>query len=961
MNRAAIEGTIIPLHSECDVISLFQKELIVCVKAFKALSEKVKSPGQYRIITNQFLDCLKKYEKLIDPVMYATKILQVGESLLEIPNLHYIAETLCLVKVRDMLNRFSEMDSMEVTRLKCSLYFATQILEFLKIVERDAGFQADQSMQRLSQLAKSFETKGSTYELALHSCYHSLRMTRYALQQNNKLQLPELEWILDILNQHEAKNQPELMVRMVVDLLDLYKVQNNVSKMESLLRRALEWFVLHGKKYHRFLVWKLSSVLLLKYQLEGYKSSIVTGITVPPYSSDQIDIDDWPQLLLNMFGGKWGLHQKKSIFSYVPHRFPDPGQLNVSLLEAAFEKIASCLENNHLPTDAIPNKVEGQDETIAPEPVEKEDNKPKKKGFKEDDDIKWKRDLLSDLQTIFTPFAAVEKFTVLVQTLKSLVTSFRRIKYAEKSDYHKDYLIQTLIEMGDALVSFGTQPRERRQHFEKEPEPQLHDLDAEDLADFAIVLYQYKQWQRLSKVGVHVQRSIMKGTTYDRLNLQYSLLIASAKFIMAQQSDRKVSFESNLVGRATPTDVRITMFDLTDQMKISILVLCKVIMLCVQNNQFLEFNKNFVLDSIMLIWTFMEPFLRNFTSPNEPNYFSGLKEDDLLLLSMEFIHHVLTNTRLLNSPNHIIMSIGMSQKLALIYECLEQFETSCSILEKTLAHIERARLHNLAASELDHFTADVQFLKFEKTESDSLSKYRKMFGCVEMDVQNALFRCRTKVYQKRQDEEIRQRELDELKLRHIKVEIPKQAVHKDELRVRQWCGNDPIKKALFNLTVIQHAEMISTSEKRKLLRSAVEYLEEYRNLEKQTIEYLKDPHSSGIVLRQKSSSFVLVEVHTDSANQIISLGCNLAKSRRDVPSTDICGTGLKISHHGQKIVLVLSSLIPNELYSVFSVYEEQSKSSRSDSIAVLASMPISLPLCWTYLYEIANLYDPDIA
>jgi hypothetical protein len=757
----------------------------------------------------------------------------------------------------------------------------------------------------------------------------------------------------------------DIKMRIILDLVDLHYQRRDFTIIESILRSSLNWFDQLSRdednanvtSYKRVLQILFTSISLRNYYTDGTKHSLLFGNAMYTTNTkiNECQVFSWPALISNNVETHWGHNQTQHVYIYKHCKLPQPYKENAMRIEETYQKLKESIQR----AGVGQNIPEFSNEAIVHEIVTKEDTKPKKKIVKEDEDLKWKKEMLMDLQTFFVRFNPIEKFTVLVNGLKMICGLPNRIKFAAKGTEKNDFMIQTLIEMADAMASVGTVPKEKRQHFEKEEEQQKYKFNEQDLVDYSAILFHLKQWKRLEVVGIHINSYGLIGKSYERLSLFYSLLKASVKFIMSRQIDRKVFFEPESFEIATTKDSCGQLFDLTDQIKINLLELCGIIIKCLKDNKFLEYHCEMAFDSIFLIWSFLEPLIRNL---EKQNYFAGFQKENPILLTLELLHCLITTTSYGTKPEHCIMGIGISQKLVLINECLELYDKSCKILEELLSNIECIRQHYCGADPIDFASADILFINptWAKNPSENFRKYRKKLGCIHTDVQNAWYRCQINYFKKQQEVGLNQKLQESLKQNHTRIQIPKELIHKDDQRVRRWCGTDPVRMALFYLSVIQNGEGISTAEKKKLLKLCETLLNEGKELEYHSCARLVMSNTIGLSLLQKSNHSATIYFEKRESESNFSVCCKLLTSRTDGCSSDVCGSGLKLDCP-RNAIISLSGFLPNEKYMLFSSYDCGQGPKKSEIIPFCTSLPLSLPLCWAYLFGVALQYDLEVA
>jgi hypothetical protein len=174
--------------------ALFQKQVTSCIQAFKTISIKQTS-SQYRVVCNQFLDCLKQFQNQVEINYFVEKLVDAGESLLEIRTFHHFADAVCFQKAAHLLQSIDGNGShnSKIARLRNRIFFGQCLLEYLKIAEIDCGFQTDESASRVRGIVEKMKRKTDSdldrEYVSLLIIYHSLEMTRLASVQNKNFEV----------------------------------------------------------------------------------------------------------------------------------------------------------------------------------------------------------------------------------------------------------------------------------------------------------------------------------------------------------------------------------------------------------------------------------------------------------------------------------------------------------------------------------------------------------------------------------------------------------------------------------------------------------------------------------------------------------------------------------------------------------------------------------------------------
>jgi hypothetical protein len=189
------------------VESLFNADLIFCMKSFQALSLKEPSPGKYRIKINQYFDCINKYQTRVSSSIIAEKMMEFGENLVELMGFHELAKQHCFDREKllevataapyssaaEISKSYNEItNSLEPVFNNNSfrVFLGLQNAEFVSLLSRDFGFQNKETIEGYLRIQENIiiATKDYSAKEQLFLCiYNAIEMARFVQEKNPKV------------------------------------------------------------------------------------------------------------------------------------------------------------------------------------------------------------------------------------------------------------------------------------------------------------------------------------------------------------------------------------------------------------------------------------------------------------------------------------------------------------------------------------------------------------------------------------------------------------------------------------------------------------------------------------------------------------------------------------------------------------------------------------------------------
>ena len=170
--------------------------------------------------------------------------------------------------------------------------------------------------------------------------------------------------------------------------------------------------------------------------------------------------------------------------------------------------------------------------------------------------------------------------------------------------------------------------------------------------------------------------------------------------------------------------------------------------------------------------------------------------------------------------------------------------------------------------------------------------------------------------------------------------------------VKEHCGNDPTRRALFLMSVLNVEQSLEGDVKQKLLERIRDYLLSAKSLE---VSYLKQEHSNSnapIILR-KTGNTVAVSIPSSNAldnRKPFSIYC---VSSGEKSGSDVIGSS--IEHlKSQSNEIFLYGLKSNWLFDIYYLTSDSHGTHiRSTSRQIVSCLPLHLPLCWVYFTQLS--------
>ncbi|KAJ3271901.1 hypothetical protein HDV01_006115 [Terramyces sp. JEL0728] len=989
------------------LVAMFESEVRYMLKSLQAVLLSKENVSQYRIVASQFLHCLEKYKKYLDKKLFLKKCLDFGSNLLEIKGCHSLAYESCFLYVEDYFSAMptiarvadvNEENAGEIEEIEAGLYFSKLVVQFLSIVNVDFGINHPQTIEQVKQLVdelknNAFQFTTQNYPLkwtVLMTVYHLYQIAQFLANVGNPLMAKEVSlWILSFLENQTVYEMKEISNVFVFITMSSYKwivheaedrcgldflktklsILTLISKPED---TAHQKNIQNGIKLLQFLIisMKIKSGVVQKPDiLEKVKQLMAANVVTTCNAKSFLENFSWQKEMQTIIG--WS--SKHFLFSYNIFNFPVDFQNHKSHHLDIYRKFISQYPLNtenfsQLEANTVPLKEENKAEPDTNKKLEK------KKVIKEDtEELKLKKSCWEEINSALDLLTSkAEQFSIITLALEGIITFDKRLKIQDKVDDNSlaEYIISMLMDKAFNLLSgsyaLKAEIKEKRQHFEAEeveiPKVEDSNYEIHEVVKFSQFLFRYRNWSKLETLFDIIRSFPIKRT--NPLYLETNLRLAAAQFVFSFQIDRKVFFQSNLAGRATPSDFRASRFDLTDQVQQTTAIFCNSILECLECGELLTKSPYLVIDSALLLWSFVEPFLRDIKSTLDAPKIYYLKADDAILLVLGFIHSIFCRIHYFTDTQIIVLGVGISQKLALIYECMGKFEDATSVLKECCVNINRARDINIggAVDFKDCATADPSYHKiYSNTAND---RTIRDFACLYVDVLSFYYRCIIKNDYEQTLSKLRKKKEETLKLKHIKFEITTEFQPPNESILFSNCGDDPVKRGLFLLATILHGKGLSYEDRGLLLRKAVKYLRDGRKQEDALLDSMKDDNnSSAPKLIRRTSNSITISIPSQGGRTLHWYQAFGSTANKNIKSRTVSGTRIMRPLLLNSLV-TLTGLDSSFKYLVnFALYDSVNADSsngiqlKSDSISVVASLPLSINLCWTYILSIAMEMD----
>ncbi|KAJ3311993.1 hypothetical protein HDV04_003489 [Boothiomyces sp. JEL0838] len=981
------------------LLTMFENEARYLLKSLHTTILSRTNASQYRIITFQFLGCLEKYKKYLDKKVFLQKCLDFGDQLLEIKGCHNLAFESCFTCIDNYISAMPTIapiadgtaeKSIDIHEIKAKLYFSEIVVEFLTIVNIDFSVRHSKSVDDVEQVL--VKLKENIYRFAhedstmkwtiLMTVYHIFQIAKFLVSiAKPKMAKESILWVLNFLESQKLYEISEISSIYIYMLLKSYRwifIDSEDQVGIEYLKGKSALFSKNSTSSQESLsdVTKLIDIFLASAIIKskiGPKPSIQEAVKMlisnssPITAMSFVENFNWKKQLQSISGWKPDFF----LFSYSIFKFPVNFQIQDSRHLEIYRSLISQYnisldECSHLDTSEYATKEEIK---IDGETAKKSE---KKKIIKEDsEDVKIKKGCWEEINAALNLFnTPTQQFSAIIGILDGLLTHEKRVKIPEKVDENtlKEYIVSLLLEKAFNLLSgsfsMKAEIKEKRQHFEGDqtevPRTELCKFDIYDIVKLSQFLFTYRSWSRLEKIVGVIHTFPLKHK--HPLFLETNLRLSASKFLLSFQIDRKVFFQSNLAGRATPSDFRASRFELAEQVQHTIAIFCNSILECLDSHELLIKSPYLIIDSALLLWNFVEPFLRDIKSTLDSPKIYHLKSDDAIMLVLGFIHSIFCKLHYFTDHHLIVLGVGISQKLALIYECMGEFDRAMTVLKECLGNINRAREINIggAVDIKDCITADPSYHKiYPESEGDQVIRD---FACLEVDVLSFYYRCVIEHDYEENLCKLRKKQEETLKLRHIKLDLAIPYESPNEAILLKYCGDDPVKRSIFLLSTILHGKGIPFADRSFLLRKAVNYLKEGRRQENVLFEQLKIAGSNTPTFIRRTSNSISVAIpNIDGENKWYQVFGNF--SDKNIKASNVNGAGI-MRPLLQNSTATLYGLQKDCKYHVaFSLYPDIYADSttgaklKSNSIPIVAALPLSINLCWTYVLSIASRMD----
>jgi hypothetical protein len=577
--------------------------------------------------------------------------------------------------------------------------------------------------------------------------------------------------------------------------------------------------------------------------------------------------------------------------------------------------------------------------------------KPKKRNVKEElDDDKMKKQWVAELKTALEPFTPKERLTAINQGLGNLIQFDDSLKLRDADVDFNNYMILSLLDMGDALLSQNSpfKEKERKQHFEDEKTSLKNkEFLVEDIHRFGNYIFQKKQWSKLNLISQYIQAM----PAHEYILISNILRMACANMLLATHNEKKVSFVANTDVKSY---IKTPKLEPTEEIATAATILCKAVLLGVQNEQMLFEHTEILLDSMNFLWILLEPYVRDI----QPHKQFHLKSPFLLLF--QFLNSAYSTIPFFKDINLFLQAIGLSKKLANIFRMREAYELSGNVLKDCLKSIEHAldKMIGSCGDKISLITTDLLFHK-DRIEAIGCSKNEliKKLSCIHVDIYCDFYQSEIKRMKANELREVAFLQASETKLRHKYITVGRICQFKDESTIKLYCGYDPTKRALYLMSVALH-ETLSPEESYIFLKKASDYLIQAREAEFLVFDQTKISKSLGTDILHKTSTSLTIKIpQFDGKNSGFQIIGQVGNS-----STDMCGVGIIFPYsNSTETSFTVFGLPRNEKIILKLIMNSNDTKTIFSTLKIYSSIPMSILLCWTYLAVISDVkIVPDI-
>ncbi|KAJ1569933.1 hypothetical protein HK096_009523 [Nowakowskiella sp. JEL0078] len=639
----------------------------------------------------------------------------------------------------------------------------------------------------------------------------------------------------------------------------------------------------------------------------------------------------------------------------------------------------------------------------------------------ESDESKFKKfTIIQIMRTLQVFVNDTEKFQVVSRSIRLLLPLLEcNLIFLEKplEDLNKNnQVILRLIEIGFEILTresnffsieriswmmenefcFGKMPSEEELQYVIQSK-RILEFNFEDVIYFARATFNLHQWDRF---GYLIRLLDIFSKTFEKE--KYPLLVSSSlevslrqtiiNFYVVTHTERKVAFGAN-VPTFSISDLAVGRFNISNNVCEAILNVLRLASKCAEN-EFLK-NQSFglILNAAQILWKYIEPFIRDLTSIQDQQNASGLLINNIIVKTLISLHNLLN----IYPMKDVLFGLNISEKLALILECLDDFDEAVKILKQTEIRISFCRenlgegsntlksvtcnisIHRNLREKYEHHdfvnlgihNIDTKITNVTR-EIDFNSSLRRELHCKHVLILGALYRCEMKLELQNQINKFKKSKEQRLRLTNKK--ILQNLILKPNLSdkfIQSRCGESTVLKMILLTEYALYAPGFTTPERSYLIQKSCEYLnqEEKREFDllKQSIETTEENSRElpppVFVCRTKTSITIRPQKNCDKFILSTPIFWYRAHCKNiligntvTLSDNDYEGSG-EFVRNTSDIEFTISGLEPNSEYifavSAFSKNKKMIDTIGKTSISILCTLPLPITFCWTRIAQVA--------
>ncbi|KAI8916280.1 hypothetical protein EDD86DRAFT_273112, partial [Gorgonomyces haynaldii] len=969
--------------SETELIAMLKNELVFCVKGLtKFFHNQTPNNSQMRHLIQQMSKCIKRYEPYLQKQVVDECRVEAGEMLLE---------TLYCYRIANV--HFFRDEYKEGSDLHYRAFYGRMCASFMEILDFDTSLQNVRSVDKIVELMKQIAAlvQGLPKEkkmqwVTFHGIYHLMKMAEILEQFGWKSNaLATIMWLPDFfptvfytyshiftnvkqhiyltlyryyLEQNQNENALQMVTFASADLDQTERMELSASAPDPLDPEIVK--CIQSCRYRLNLMQSgIKAILLVMHKTEGNEKNLSpTAIsagtsTVPNFQPTAGQPVFVPSYFLNDFKNMTlpegfvdlDMVRDCELYRLLPEKSITFG--STSLFSYTMKLIKgiklydTTLGQVKIPLVHFP-KIHFVDTNDKME-IDKKAAKKKVYGEPGYDDYIKKRQLAIDFLHLFNGYTnRVERFNALMQYVHSFCRNNCELgSFVPPQDTLHDFAIFRIIDIAyNCLFSaeplkmdqyvpnlfegkIPQKPTTYRRYLLLDPNQVTNDLiqvEKEHLLTFAKLLTNYGLYNYLNHLHVYAPSS-----PKEHLDFSILMVLNFAYFISTLGRERQTPFEELSI-QPLPHIPEPSL-----QLQKAVRQVSYALLMFLNTATMLGLADKTAVAVLKIL--------------QHTGTVEWLAKRDVGFCR----HYVIILKRLCHHQG--VQGANFIQSVARSYEKSQNYEDALEFWQAGLSLLHKARI-----ALGDSLLEDISFMQSE------LKSTRSLLTSIHVDFIGSLYRCYNLQTQRLEKKERARKEQQFERLNQTKASFKEASIIPPEEIIEKQCGDDPIKRALFYLSISATGDKTHLEEKLDALERAYRYLKKAQQLESK-LDSVATRDDVSLEIIKKSSTFCTVRVKTNLDCKWARLKCSM--TNEPVYASDnftFLGSGLFFPFEQKQVELGVFELQPNKnYYFIAELFGDDLNTPvcKSDVVCAVAALPLPCLQLWAYISQTAHVFKVD--